>query len=424
MKKLQKTKISDRQETGPGLAGHFEMPGRKNHKSTTEVSPAQLVMIQKHLIEKTKQKQPLSQQPTMKQKEQLRFDSTKTLTIDTEGEKYLILHRTDENKSMRDFSPILLETVIKNVTNNGTTESKFLKSGDLLIKTQNVKQAKNLIKLTGIFDATIEVTEHKTKNSCKGVISAYELKNEDSETLLNYLHTQNVIEVKMHQKTINGQTFNTGLVFITFGVNTLPEYLTVGLLRVRVRPYIPTPMRCFSCHKYGHTSKYCSTKDNPKCYNCNNDKHLQNKEDKCTNQPVCVNCNEIGHNSYNRNCKEYKRQVDIQTIKVTQNVSLAEAVKRSNLQRKTYAQVTTAETENTCKCQHCSYHNKNTTTMNNKNSETIANNPQEMSSNSNKRLRVQKASSHELSTDEESMKKIKMIITEHEDEEEDMHMIT
>lgn len=407
--------------TSPGPAGYYEMSGRKNNKSTTKVTPAQLEMIQKQLIEKTKQKQSQSQQPKMNQNEQLQFDSAKTLTIDTEGEKYLIIHRVDEHKTMRDFSPILLETVIKNVTYNGTTESKFLRSGDILIKTQNVKQAKNLIKLTGIFNATIEVTEHKTKNSCKGVISAYELKNEDSETLLNYLNTQNVIEVKMHQKTINGQTFNTGLVFITFGTNTLPEYLTVGLLRVRVRPYIPTPMRCFSCHKYGHTSKNCTTKDNPKCYNCNQDKHIHNKEDKCTNQAVCVNCNETGHNSYNRNCSEYKRQIDIQTIKVTQNVSLAEAVKRSNLKRSTYAQVTSTQIETTCKCQHCDYHQQKTS---NKNPEIITSNTQETTTNSNKRLRLQKTNSHELSTDEESIKKIKMNTTEREDDEEDEYMIT
>ena len=405
--------------SGPGSAGFSEMSGRKNHKSTTKVTPAQLDMIQKKLIEKTKQKQ--SQPTTMKHSEQLQFDSTKTLTVDTEGEKYLIIHRNDAQKTMRDFSPILLETVIKNVTHNGTTESKFLKSGDILIKTENVKQAKNLIKLTGIFDAKIEVTEHKTKNISKGVISAYELKNENSEELLNYLQTQNVIEIKMHQKTVNGNTFKTGLVFITFGTNNPPEYLTIGLLRVRVRPYIPTPMRCYSCHKYGHTSKYCNMKDNPKCYNCNNDKHIHNKEDKCTNQSVCVNCNETGHNSYNRNCSEYKRQIDIQTIKVTQNVSLAEAVKRSNLNRASYAQVASTQIETSCKCQHCAYHNKREmTTSNNKSVTSTNDNKQEMVTTSNKRLRLQKTSSQEFSTDEEKTKKIRVNTTEIEDTDEDM----
>lgn len=411
--------------TVPGLAGFSEMSNRKNNNRTINVSPGQLKKTMNNLVESAKQKQLQSQQAAMNTNQQLRFDPTKTLTIDTEGEKYLIMHRMDENKTMRDFSPILLETVINKVTHNGTPECKFLKSGDILIKTQNVKQARNLIKLIGIFDSTIEVTEHKTMNYCKGVISAYELKSENSETLLNYLRGQNVIEVNMHQKTYNGITQNTGLVFLKFGVNTLPEFLTIGLLRVRVRPYIPSPMRCFCCHKYGHTSKICNMKDNPKCYNCNNDKHLHNKEDKCTNQAVCVNCNETGHNSYNRNCSEYKRQIDIQTIKVTQNVSLAEAVKRSNLKRLTYAQVSTKQTEITCKCQHCTYHNKNDSLLKNDKSEmTSSNNKQETASNINKRLRSPKSNSQELSTDEESTKKIKVNTIDPGDEEEDEVMIT
>lgn len=395
----------------PGSAGISEMSGRRNNKSTSKASPAMLEKIQKTQAEQT----------LTKQKGNVDFDPTRTLTIDTEGEKYLIMHRVDENKTMKDFSPILLETVIKNVAINGKTESKFLKSGDILIKTQNVRQAKNLIKLNRILDATIEVTEHKTKNSCKGVISAYELKNETSDTLLEYLHSQNVIEVNMHQKTINGKTFNTGLVFVTFGVNILPEFMTVGLLRLRVRPYIPTPMRCFSCHKYGHTSKYCNTKESPKCYNCNNDKHIHNKEEKCTNQAVCVNCNETGHNSYNRNCSEYKRQIDIQTIKVTQNVSLAEAVKRSNLKRTSYAKITTTQTEASCKCQHCIYHNKKEPTTNNINPEKSSNNKKETDTNINKRLREHNKNNLEQSTDEESTKKMKVNTTELEDmEDEDM----
>ena len=307
------------------------------------------------------------------------------------GEKFLIIHRIDENKTMRDFSPILLETVIKNATNNGNTESKFLKSGDILLKTENLKQAQQLIRLTEIMGASIEVKEHKTMNSSKGVIRAYELQNEDQESLLSYLKPQNVTDLRFHTVTTNGTTKKTGIVFITFGTREVPEYLTVGLLRVRVRPYIPTPMRCFSCHKFGHLAKHCNMKDTPTCYNCNNTKHIHNREDKCLNESYCVNCKQSGHNSYNRNCTEYKRQIDILTIKVTQHVSMAEAVKRSNLNRKSYAEVTNTQVQQECNCKHCNYHNKKTTPI----------------ININKRTRPERTISQEISTDEETAKKLR-----------------
>ncbi|XP_070500027.1 uncharacterized protein [Chironomus tepperi] len=374
-------------------------------KSTAKLPQNQLQKLQDKII--ADKKEQLFRSKTKQNNENIRYDSTKQLTNITEGEKYLIIHRVEDTKTMRDFSPILLETAIRNATQNGKPECKFLKSGDLLIKTENLKQAQNLIRITGILDATIQVTEHKTLNSCRGVIRAYELQNEDSETLLNYLQPQQVTDVRMHTKQINGHPVNTGLVFVTFGVNLLPEYLTVGLLRIRVRPYIPSPMRCYACHKFGHLSKHCNKKDNPTCYNCNNAKHIHNKEDKCTDAAFCVNCNQLGHNSYNRNCTEYKRQIDIQTIKVTQNVSMAEAVKRSNLKRATYAEITSAQSDTICKCQHCNFHNK-----------------KETANITNKRIRPLKENSQELTTDEETTKRIRTNITDIEMEEDAIQDIT
>ena len=85
---------------------------------------------------------------------------------------------------MRDFTYTPWNSNKERITKRNV-ECKFLKSRDLLIKTENLWQAQNLTKMTGIMDATIQVTEHKTMNSSKGVMRAYELQNEDKDTLLN-----------------------------------------------------------------------------------------------------------------------------------------------------------------------------------------------------------------------------------------------
>lgn len=389
--------------TGPGPAGNSTMgKNNNNNKTTQNLTPEEIEKIKQSLNNKQKEKTIIKPKDNTVKTENINYDAKKVLENNVPGEKFLIIHRTDENKTMRDFSPILLETVIRNATNNGKTESKFLKSGDILIKTENVKQAQQLVKLIGIMGTSVEVKEHRTMNSSKGVIRAYELQNEERETLLTYLKSQNVTDVQFHTKTINGTLIKTGIVFITFGTREIPEYLTVGLLRVRVRPYIPKPMRCFTCHKFGHLSKYCSLKETPTCYNCNNVKHIHNREEKCTKESFCVNCKQAGHNSYNRNCTEYKRQVDILTIKVTQQVSMAEAVKRSNINRETYAQIA-SQSQDICKCQHCTYHKQKTTPT--------------ININNSKRSRTPKTNSLELTTDEEETKKIKISSTDIEIEE-------
>lgn len=295
----------------------------------------------------------------------LRYNTDKKLSNDIDNEKYLIVHRTDEGLTMKDMSPILLETAFKTVTNNGNLTCRTLKSGDILVKTENAKQAKSLITLTGIMQVNVEVSEHRTLNTCRGVVSAHELKYEDEEALLEYLKSQNVTKIDFHMKNVANERVKSGLAFVTFGTNDPPEYLTIGCLRLKVRPYIPAPMRCFVCHKFGHISKNCLNKDNPACYNCYEEKHIHTRDEKCTKQPKCINCGSNEHNSYNRSCSELKRQVAIQTIKVTEKVSFSEAVKRSNIQRRTYAQITSNDTKTTpensaqCHCPHCGYHKAN-----------------------------------------------------------------
>jgi hypothetical protein len=340
------------------------MPKTKGGKRKIPITTTMKDVIVKQI--KTNQMQSQSNSTksinNMRNTSNLEYDTNKKLSNEIEGEKYLIVHRTDNGLTMKDMSPIMLEMAFKTVTNNGNITCRTLKSGDILVKTENIKQAKSLITLTRITQANVEVTEHRSLNSCRGVVSAYELKHEDGDSLLEYLKPQQVTKIDFHMKNVGNERVKSGLLFVTFGTNEPPEYLTVGCLKLKVRPYIPAPMRCFTCHKFGHISKTCPNQSTPKCYNCCEDKHIQTRDEKCTRQQKCMNCGSNDHNSYNRTCSELKRQVEIQTIKVTQKVSFSEAVKRSNIQRKTYAQVTannsqtTATNNKQCQCPHCDFH--------------------------------------------------------------------
>lgn len=353
----------------PGTAGSVTMPLTRAGNRKRQLATAKKQVIVKQVKTNQNQSQTDNTNNT-KSASNLEYDNSKILSNEIEGEKYLIVHRTDHGLTMKDMSPIMLETAFKTVTNNGKITCRTLKSGDILVKTENIKQAKSLIALTRITQAHIEVTEHRTLNSSRGVVSAYELKYEDGESLLEYLKSQQVTKIDFHMKNVGNERIKSGLVFVTFGINEPPEYLTIGCLKLKVRPYIPAPMRCFTCHKFGHISKGCPNQNAPKCYNCCEDKHIQTRDEKCAKPQKCMNCGSNEHNSYNRSCPELKRQIEIQTIKVTQKVSFSEAVKRSNLQRKTYAQITANNSTTTpmnasvqCQCPHCSYHKTQNSTQ-------------------------------------------------------------
>ena len=49
----------------------------------------------------------------------------------------------------------------------------------------------------------------------------------------------------------------TNTIVLTFDFPKPPTSLRAGYLTVPVRPYVPFPMRCFKCHKFGHGKDKC-----------------------------------------------------------------------------------------------------------------------------------------------------------------------
>ena len=48
----------------------------------------------------------------------------------------------------------------------------------------------------------------------------------------------------------------TNTFFVTFRLPTIPKHLKVGYIRVPMTAYIPAPLRCFKCQKFGHGLKF------------------------------------------------------------------------------------------------------------------------------------------------------------------------
>jgi hypothetical protein len=59
------------------------------------------------------------------------------------------------------------------------------------------------------------------------------------------------------EKTNNGVKSPTWAVIEFFLGNKLPETVTIGLADFRVHPYVPLPLRCANCQKYGHKAAHC-----------------------------------------------------------------------------------------------------------------------------------------------------------------------
>ena len=90
------------------------------------------------------------------------------------------------------------------------------------------------------------------------------------------MSSQGVIDV--HRCSVKGETTTTNTYFLT--VPHIPETVQIGYLKVKVSLYVPTPMRCYTCQKFGHTSSKCTATDQT-CVRCKH-RHEGACDLKCT----------------------------------------------------------------------------------------------------------------------------------------------
>ena len=82
--------------------------------------------------------------------------------------------------------------------------------------------------------------------------------------------------------------------------------------------FVPNPMRCFNCNKFGHTSQHCKVA--AKCMGCGKDKH----EGQCEGPKLCSNCNGP-HASLAKDCPVWQKEKEIQRVHVEKCISFPEA---------------------------------------------------------------------------------------------------
>lgn len=200
-----------------------------------------------------------------------------------------------------------------------------LRSGDLLIEVATEKQASALL----LFDEfrysgktyKVKVEPHRSLNSCKGVARSYEFKIFQTEDeIVECLAPQGVVSCKrLILKRQDKENVTTGTVFLTFNSSRLPDRLKLGFVSVKVDEYVPAPLRCFRCQRFGHMTSTC--KGRSTCAKCAGD-----HEDKdCTTQTKkCVNCSGP-HPVFSRDCPVWIREKEVQTVKTLKKVTYREA---------------------------------------------------------------------------------------------------
>lgn len=125
---------------------------------------------------------------------------------------------------------------------------------------------------------------------------------------------------------------------LLFDENKLPERVYLGYLSYMVRPYVPPPLRCYKCQRFGHVAAVCRGKQ--RCARCGGE-HDYGKCEQGVN-PKCCNCGGE-HSAGYGGCQARKKVLRIQNVRVENGSTYAEALKKVEQEAKEIKKVAPLE---------------------------------------------------------------------------------
>lgn len=258
--------------------------------------------------------------------------------------RFLVITPSAEDDSLKNLSPFAISLGIKGLA--GTAKSIRKMGQNILVEVNKKAHADNLLKSTMFVNIPVQVSEHNSLNTRKGVIRCRDLAGMEEDEICRELASQAVSKVdRIIIKKNKPDEKKTDTYVLTFRATQLPDSIKVGYLNVRVSTYIPNPLRCFRCQAYGHGKNQCkSTK--VRCGKCGGDDH---EADVCTADKMkCFHCGEE-HGAWDRKCPKYLQEKQINTIKYTENISFPEARRRVTSNQRSYSSVTQSSLQPTSK---------------------------------------------------------------------------
>ncbi|XP_017476144.1 PREDICTED: uncharacterized protein LOC108366308, partial [Rhagoletis zephyria] len=228
----------------------------------------------------------------------------------------------EEVRPLSSYNVFQIEKGLKHISTE-YTEVTELKSGDLLIKTRNLKAAEKFLKATHVDIVPVKITSHKYLNSTQGRIFSRNIIKLSEEELMEGLACQKVIEIRKIMKLTNNVATPTGAAIVTFNLIRRPEKINLGWERVTVQEYIPNPMRCRNCQKLGHTKNTC--KNIQLCKQC----AFPPPHEICS-RIFCANCNVNTHTSEDPTCPSFLKHKSVNKIKAERRCTVREAWKVYN----------------------------------------------------------------------------------------------
>ncbi len=262
-----------------------------------------------------------------------------------------IISATENGKvvDLSSVSPVLFAKLLAGALSAGAIEKvetqRVETMGTAKVTAANRDYLAELLIIQKLGEWDIEVTAVERKR-CYGVITNIHTAITEKEISQDILSPIPILKAERLKR--KGE-IATSCVKITFDGPKLPEKVKFGFLIHPVREFVPEPVQCYNCRRWGHIAKAC--KGQQCCARCGQEHETQNCLKKDRSEFSCINCGG-NHSAAYGGCKNRKEAQQINKAAVEHNIprKSAAAVIQSG---RTFASVTSSsapqrlEVENT-----------------------------------------------------------------------------
>ena len=314
----------------------WEQPNKDTYRSTLE----HLISQAQECSPKRSKKRPLTSSQTNLDSSDSEYSSTvasypKRQAREEPKLTFVIIKSPDINLAR--VNPMKIAKSFNSIGSNMLKSVTKTNQGGISVKCHTAAQARKLKNITqlGPWIVTTEYAQSETQS--KGVITGIAT-NFDEDEIKAACKKFGVIDVKRLTRKYQGCIVKCLSVCLTFNTPKLPSVLTIGYEKFQVKPYIPHVIRCYNCQRLGHIASNCRSKT--RCVHCGGFHSFESCSQ--NNEPKCSRCGG-SHSAAYAGCETFKLEKKIQGIRVTFNISYADAAKAI----RTDISVHTEKTQNT-----------------------------------------------------------------------------
>jgi hypothetical protein len=189
----------------------------------------------------------------------------------------------------------------------------------VLIEVTSQAQANKALKMTTWINVHVQVSPHRSLDMSKGIICCRDLRDCNDEEILDGLRPKGVTNGKHILSNKSGIKLPTNTFVLTLSKPSAPKYVKAAYLKIPVEMFIPNPLRCLNCQKFGHGRNTCNRP--AICAKCGQQGHL---DVDCKTEPQCANCSGL-HPAFSKECQEWIEKREIMKIKTEHCTSFSEA---------------------------------------------------------------------------------------------------